>query len=49
MPPSDLTRLYSERELALPDLWWTGEEWRNGTAQRGEKQRYDEAVKEKQK
>jgi hypothetical protein len=37
------TRRYSERELDLPEQWFTGEEWENGTAEREYRKLYREA------
>ena len=38
-------RTYSERELNLPEMWFTGEEWENGIAQQAYRQLYREAKK----
>ena len=36
-------RTYSERELNLPEMWFSGKEWADGTAHRAYRQLYKQA------
>lgn len=39
-------RMFSEREYDLPELWFTGKQWSDGTAERVYRQLYRERRKE---
>jgi len=41
-----MNRIYSEKELNLQPRWFTGQEWKNGTAERELKREYFERIKE---
>lgn len=42
-------RIYSDRELGLPSLWFTGQQWADGTAAKVHRKQYQKKVEEKNK
>lgn len=43
-----LKNKYGDRELDLPERWFTGKEWNDGTATRQFQQDYKEAIRKKE-